>query len=111
MAIWREEVFGPVLAVRRVTGFDAAVAAVNDSVCGLSVAVFPQDVGLAHRFTELAEAGQVSVNLPASDWDVHHPFGGFADSGSPFKEQGLEGLRCYTRVKAVAIGHSVGGVR
>jgi Aldehyde dehydrogenase family len=64
MAIWREEVFGPVLAVRRVTGFDAAVAAVNDSVCGLSVAVFPQDVGLAHRFTELAEAGQGRSTCP-----------------------------------------------
>jgi alpha-ketoglutaric semialdehyde dehydrogenase len=108
MAIWREEVFGPALAVRRMSGFDAAVEAVNDSVYGLSAAVFTRDVGLAHRFTELAEAGQVSVNLPTSGWDVHHPFGGFADSGSPFKEQGLDGLRFYTRVKTVAMGHSAG---
>jgi alpha-ketoglutaric semialdehyde dehydrogenase len=106
MAIWRDEVFGPVLAVRRVRGFEEAVAAVNDSVYGLSAAVFTRDVGLAHRFTELADAGQVSVNLPTSGWDVHHPFGGFGLSGSPFKEQGLEGLRFYTRVKTVAMGHS-----
>jgi hypothetical protein len=58
------------------------------------------------RVTELAKAGQVAVNLPISGWDVQHPFGGFADSGSPFKEQGLEGLRFYTRIKTVAIGHS-----
>jgi aldehyde dehydrogenase (NAD+) len=34
---------------------------------------------------------------------VHLPFGGFGDSGSPFKEQGAEALRFYTRVKTVAI--------
>lgn len=50
-----------------------------------------------------AEAGQVSVNLPTSGWDVHHPFGGFRDSGSLFKEQGAPGLRFYTRIKTSAV--------
>jgi alpha-ketoglutaric semialdehyde dehydrogenase len=45
------------------------------------------------------------VNLPTSGWDVHMPFGGFRESGSAFKEQGLEGLRFYTRVKTVAVRH------
>jgi alpha-ketoglutaric semialdehyde dehydrogenase len=52
----------------------------------------------------------VSVDLPTSGRDTHHPFGGFADSGSPFQEQSLEGLRFDTRMKIVAMGHSVGGV-
>jgi aldehyde dehydrogenase (NAD+) len=70
-------VFGPVLGVRRVTGFDA-VAAVDDSVYGRSAAVTTQDVGRAHLFTELAEAGQVSVVLPPSGGNVAmgHPVGG-----------------------------------
>ena len=42
----------------------------------------------------------VSVNLPASGWDVHHPFGGFRDSGSPFKEQGAPGAPIQHPVQA-----------
>ena len=102
MAIWREEVFGPVLAVRDVADIDEAIAAANDSAYGLSAAVFTRSLGGAARFGREVDAGQVAVNLPTSGWDVHQPFGGFRDSGSAFKEQGLEGLRFYTRVKTVA---------
>ncbi|MBR7828400.1 aldehyde dehydrogenase family protein [Actinospica sp. MGRD01-02] len=107
MAIWRDEVFGPVAAVRVVDGFDEAVAAVNDSVYGLAAGVFTTSLEHAHEFAARVNAGQVAVNLPTPGWDVHLPFGGFGDSGSPFKEQGAEALRFYTRVKTVAI--RVGG--
>jgi len=76
---------------------------VNDSAYGLSSAVFTRSLEAAHRFVDAVDTGQVSVNQPTSGWDVHHPFGGFKDSGSPFKEQGLEALRFYTRVKTAAI--------
>jgi aldehyde dehydrogenase (NAD+) len=102
-SLWQEEVFGPVVAVCEATGFDEAVKLANDSRYGLSAAVFTRDLRLAHEFISRAEAGQVSVNLPTSGWDVHHPFGGFADSGSPFKEQGSPGLRFYTRIKTAAV--------
>ena len=46
---------------------------------------------------------QVAVNLPTAGWDVHHPFGGFRESGSAFKEQGRPGLRFYTRIKTSAV--------
>jgi aldehyde dehydrogenase (NAD+) len=103
MSIWRDEVFGPAIAVRVVDGLDEAIDAVNDSVYGLSAAVFTTSLAAADAFERRANAGQVAVNLPTSGWDVHHPFGGFGDSGSAFKEQGLEGLRFYTRVKTVAV--------
>ncbi|HTZ04441.1 MAG TPA: aldehyde dehydrogenase family protein [Gaiellaceae bacterium] len=103
MQIWREEVFGPVLAVREVDGFDEAVAATNDSRYGLSSAVFTRSLEAAYRFADLADTGQVAVNLPTSGWDVHMPFGGFRESGSAFKEQGVDALRFYTRTKTVAI--------
>jgi acyl-CoA reductase-like NAD-dependent aldehyde dehydrogenase len=44
-----------------------------------------------------------TVVLANADDDVHQPFGGFLDSGSAFREQGLEALRFYTRVKTVAV--------
>ncbi|WP_406005606.1 aldehyde dehydrogenase family protein [Streptomyces sp. NBC_00637] len=103
MAIWREEVFGPVLVLRAVDGFDAAVAAVNDSGFGLAAAVFTRDLAYAHRFTDEAECGQVAVNSTTTGWDVHLPFGGFHDSGTAYKEQGEEVLRFSTRVKTVAV--------
>jgi acyl-CoA reductase-like NAD-dependent aldehyde dehydrogenase len=102
-ALWRDEVFGPVISVVEADGFDEAIALANDTVYGLSAAVFTRDIERAYQFIDRAEAGQVSVNLPTSGWDVHHPFGGFRDSGSPFKEQGAPGLRFYTRIKTAAV--------
>lgn len=105
MAIWRDEVFGPVLTVSVVDGFDAACDAVNDSAYGLSAAIFTRDLRSANVFLDRAQTGQVAVNLPTSGWDVHHPFGGFRDSGSPFKEQGQEALLFYARTKTCAISY------
>ncbi len=102
-SLWREEVFGPVLAITTASGFDEAVRLANDTVYGLSAAVFTTSLTSANRFIELAEAGQVAVNLPTAGWDVHHPFGGFRESGSAFKEQGGPGLRFYTRMKTAAV--------
>jgi aldehyde dehydrogenase (NAD+) len=102
-AIWRDEVFGPVLGVLEVDDEAQAIEAVNDSTYGLSAGVFTNDLGAAERFIEKVNTGQVSVNHPTSGWDVHHPFGGFGYSGSPFKEQGLDALQFYTRTKTVAV--------
>ena len=106
MLVWREEVFGPVLGVLEVDDLDGAIAAVNDSPYGLSAAVFTRSLEQANRFADLVDTGQVAVNLPTSGWDVHVPFGGFRESGSAFKEQGIEGMRFYTRTKTVAVRYA-----
>jgi aldehyde dehydrogenase (NAD+) len=102
-SLWRDEVFGPMLAVTTADGFDDAVRLTNDTVYSLAAAVFTTSLTAAATFTELAEAGQVAVNLPTAGWDVHHPFGGFHESGSAFKEQGGPRLRFYTRIKTSAM--------
>lgn len=101
--IWSEEVFGPILGMIEVDTLEEAIEAVNDSNYGLSSAIFTKDLASAYAFIDGVETGQVSVNQPTSGWDVHQPFGGFKESGSAFKEQGLEALHFYTRVKTVAI--------
>jgi aldehyde dehydrogenase (NAD+) len=103
MSIWRDELFGPVLAVHVVDDFGEAIDAVNDSDYGLSAAVFTNSLDQAAMFRARADVGQLAINLPTSGWDVHHPFGGFALSGSAFKEQGVEGLAFYRRVKTCAV--------
>ena len=65
--------------------------------------MFTSDLTATYRFIDEVDCGQVAVNTTTSGWDVHHPFGGFRDSGSAFKEQGTEALHFYTRVKTVAI--------
>jgi aldehyde dehydrogenase (NAD+) len=106
MRVWREEVFGPVLAVHAIDTVDEAFALANESIYGLAASVFTRSLTIAERAIGEIDAGQVAVNLPTSGWDVHEPFGGFRESGSAFKEQGLPGLQFYTRVKTAAVRYS-----
>lgn len=101
--LWSDELFGPILGLVEVADLDEAITAVNESDYGLSAAIFTRSLEHAFRFVDEVDTGQVSVNQPTSGWDIHHPFGGFKDSGSAFKEQGLEALRFYTKVKTSAI--------
>jgi acyl-CoA reductase-like NAD-dependent aldehyde dehydrogenase len=102
-SLWKEEIFGPILGMVEVGTIDEAIEAVNDSPYGLSSAVFTGSLKQAYAFIDGVDTGQVSVNQPTSGWDIHQPFGGFKDSGSPFKEQGLDAVRFYSRVKTAAI--------
>jgi len=103
MEVWREEIFGPVLAVLAVADLDEAINVVNDSPYGLSASIFTTRLNAAMRFADEAEVGQVAINLPTSGWDVHMPFGGYKQSGSGLKEQGTDGVAFYTRTKTVAL--------
>jgi acyl-CoA reductase-like NAD-dependent aldehyde dehydrogenase len=103
MRIWREEVFGPVVAVVAVNSLDEAITLANASAYGLSAALFTRNLASADEFLRRIETGQAAVNLPTSGWDVHQPFGGYKLSGSPFKEQGLEAVGFYTRTKTCAV--------
>jgi aldehyde dehydrogenase (NAD+) len=103
MRIWRDEVFGPVVAVLAVSSLDEAIELANASEYGLSAGLFTRSLAATDEFLRRIEAGQAAVNLPTSGWDVHQPFGGFKLSGSPFKEQGLEALGFYTRTKTCAV--------
>ena len=100
-AIAREELFGPVAVVHRVGGFDAAVAAVNDSPYGLTAAIHTASVHRAMLFAERVAAGVVVVNAGTHGSEPHMGFGGVRQSGTGWKEAGVEALDAYSEMQYV----------
>ena len=98
MAIAREEIFGPVLAIMPYADEDEAVRVANDTVYGLAAFVSSRDIEHARAIATRLRAGTVNINYPA--WDVDAPFGGYKQSGNG-REYSDFGIRDYLEVKAV----------
>ncbi|WP_321809580.1 MULTISPECIES: aldehyde dehydrogenase [unclassified Burkholderia] len=81
MHIYREESFGPVKAIVRVEGDEAAIACANDNEYGLSAAVFSRDVARALTVAKRIESGLCHVNGPTVHDEAQMPFGGMKSSG------------------------------
>jgi acyl-CoA reductase-like NAD-dependent aldehyde dehydrogenase len=99
--VWREEVFGPVVAVMPFDDEADAVAKANDTAYGLSGSIWTRDIGRGLRVARGVEAGNLSVNSHSS---VRYstPFGGFKQSGIG-RELGPDALDAFTEVKNVFI--------
>ena len=100
MAVAREEVFGPVVAVIAYDGEDDAVRLANDSIYGLHAGVFSADGDRALRVARRLRAGQVDVN--GGGFNMLAPFGGFKQSGYG-RELGRHGLDAYLEVKSLQL--------
>ncbi|AEW98440.1 aldehyde dehydrogenase [Streptantibioticus cattleyicolor] len=100
MAVFREEVFGPVVAVVPYDGEDEAVALANDSRYGLAGSVWTADPEHGLELARRVETGSIGVNGWAMDTVA--PFGGRKDSGLGY-ENGPEGLDAYVRLKSVVL--------
>lgn len=101
--IWREEIFGPVVAVMPFRDEAEAVQLANDTEFGLSGSVYTRDIARALRVSRGVEAGNLSVNSHSSVryWT---PFGGFKQSGLG-RELGPDAPHSFTDVKNVFISH------
>ena len=102
-AIWREEIFGPVVAVMPFDDEAHAVQLANDTEFGLSGSIFTRDVGRALRVSRAVETGALSVNSHSAVryWT---PFGGFKQSGIG-RELGPDAPHAFTEVKNVFISN------
>ena len=98
MRIAQEEIFGPVLCVIPFEDTDDAIRIANDSIYGLSGAVYANDLDLAARIAHEVRAGQMWVNT----WGmcITQPFGGFKQSGLG-REGGVEGMSPYLEPKLI----------
>ncbi|WP_369220788.1 aldehyde dehydrogenase [Streptomyces sp. R39] len=101
--LWREELFGPVLSVRRARDLDEALALAEDSEFGLSAAVFTDDLRAVTAATERLDVGVLHINSETAGADPHVPFGGSKQSGYGPKEQGRAAREFFTRTRTVYV--------
>src|SRR5690242_5962236 len=102
MAIYKDEIFGPVLSVVRVKTLDEAIALINSNPYANGTAVFTRSGGAARKFEREIEVGMVGINVPIPVPVAFFSFGGWR--GSLFGDthvHGMEGVRFYTRGKVV----------
>ncbi len=101
--VWREEVFGPVVAVMPFGDEAEAIALANDTEYGLSGSIFTNDLGRALRVARGVESGNLSVNSHSAVryWT---PFGGYKQSGLG-RELGPDAPNAFTEEKNVFIAH------
>jgi aldehyde dehydrogenase (NAD+) len=95
------ELFGPVTLLYRAADLDEAIALVNESPYGLTSAIHTGSLHRAMRFAEKAQAGVVVVNGGTHGSEPHMPFGGVKDSGTGWREAGVEALDVYSDLKVV----------
>jgi len=102
MRIYKEEIFGPVLAVVRAKDYEQALDFVNAHEFGNGTAIFTRDGDAARDFAARARIGMVGVNVPIPVPMAFHSFGGWKRSlfGDHYVH-GMEGVRFYTHLKTV----------
>jgi aldehyde dehydrogenase (NAD+) len=101
MRLYREEIFGPVVAVTPFDDDDEVVAMANDTTYGLAATAWTRDVSHAHRLAQRLDAGTVTLNCQMM-WDPALPFGGFKQSGWGY-ENGQDGIEGYLNTKTVMV--------
>ena len=111
MDIYTDEIFGPVLSVVRVETLDEAITLVNANPFGNGVAIFTSSGYAAQRFQRLVHVGMIGINVPVPVPMAFYSFGGWKDSlFGDTHMHGAEGVRFYTRGKAVTSRWPSGGL-
>lgn len=100
--IWRDEIFGPIIAAVPADDLNEAIDLANDSDYGLVSGIITNDFAAITTFTRQSQTGLVKVNLPTAGLELHVPFGGTKGSsnGAP-SEQGQRAVDFYTTTKIV----------
>jgi aldehyde dehydrogenase (NAD+) len=106
MRLFREEVFGPVLAISTANSLEEAIKFANSVEYGLTTSIFTQNIDTVLRFIEEVETGMIHVNEPTIGGEAQLPFGGTKSTGVGEREMAEEGLNFFTEIKTVFINYS-----
>jgi malonate-semialdehyde dehydrogenase (acetylating)/methylmalonate-semialdehyde dehydrogenase len=102
MKIYKEEIFGPVLAVARAESYDDAAKMINAHEFGNGTAIFTRDGDAAREFAHQIQVGMVGINVPIPVPMAFHSFGGWkASLFGDHHMHGPEGIRFYTKLKTI----------
>jgi malonate-semialdehyde dehydrogenase (acetylating) / methylmalonate-semialdehyde dehydrogenase len=102
MKIYKEEIFGPVLACVRVSNFSEATDLINQHEFGNGAVCYTRDGGIARDFGRRVQAGMVGINVPIPVPMAWHGFGGWKKSlFGDTHAYGEEGIRFYTKQKSI----------
>ena len=102
MAIYREEIFGPVLVIARAADYEEALRMASEHEYGNGVAIFTRDGDAARDFAARVEVGMVGVNVPIPVPIAYYTFGGWKRSGfGDLNQHGADAFRFYTKTKTV----------
>lgn len=102
MRIYKEEIFGPVLCVVRVSNLTEAISLINEHEYGNGTCIFTRDGESARHFSNQIEVGMVGVNVPLPVPVAFHSFGGWKRSlFGDLHAYGPDGVRFYTRRKTI----------
>ena len=102
MKCYDDEIFGPVLSVARISGYQEGIDLINANQFGNGTAIFTRDGGAARQFEFDVQVGMVGVNVPIPVPVSYYSFGGW--KASLFGDQhmyGPDGINFYTRTKVV----------
>lgn len=100
MTLFKEEVFGPLLAVTSFETEEEAIQLANETNYGLAASFYTQNIKRAYRVASAIKAGTVSIN-GFSEGDITTPFGGYKQSGFGGRDNGLEALAQYAQTKTI----------
>ncbi len=102
MAIYREEIFGPVLVIARAHDYEEALRMASEHEFGNGVGIFTRDGDAARDFAARVNVGMVGVNVPIPVPIAYFTFGGWKNSGfGDLNQHGADGFRFYTKTKTV----------
>ena len=106
MRVAQEEIFGPVVSLIPIDGFEQGIEVANGVPYGLSASIYTRDVNRAFQAMRDLYTGIVYINAPTTGAETHLPFGGTKQTGNGHREAAVAAIDFFTEWKSVYVDYS-----